>query len=49
MGIGDYIILSVLFLWLLAVILFLWKKKKSGKCIGCSGGDCGVCGIKSQK
>lgn len=48
MRIRDFIMLAVIFLWFVMVIYYLYKKKKSGRCIGCSGGDCSIC-KKSEK
>ena len=42
MGIGDFIVLSVLALWLITAVCHTRKRKKSGKCIGC-GGNCAGC------
>lgn len=49
MRIRDFLLLGMLLLWLMAVIFYLWKKRKEGKCIGCAGGDCGACGRKEPK
>ena len=42
MSLGDLIILAALFLWLLLSVRYMRKRRKSGKCIGCSG-DCTAC------
>lgn len=42
MSLGDILILAVLFLWLLLSFRYMRKRRKSGKCIGCSG-DCNAC------
>lgn len=49
MRVLDYILLAVIFLWLWLVLLNLYKKKKSGRCIGCIGGNCVMCDKKTQK
>ena len=38
----DFLILAILLLWILLSIRWMWRRKKSGKCIGC-GGDCSTC------
>lgn len=49
MSILDYVLLMLIFLWLALVLFFIHKKKKSGRCIGCSGGNCEMCNKKVQK
>ena len=49
MKIMDCVIIAAILLWLAGVIIFLYKKKKSGACIGCSGGSCSICNKKRQK
>lgn len=49
MRVLDYILLAVIFLWLGLVLLTLYKKKKAGRCIGCSGGNCVICDKKTHK
>lgn len=48
MGVLDYLLLGLLFLWLSAVAVHMWKRKKTGGpggCAGCSGcAGCGKCG-----
>ena len=41
----DFILIGLVLLWLVAVCIFLRKRKKSGKCVGCSGcdGNCSGC------
>lgn len=43
MGIGDVVILAVLFVWIGIVLAFFRKRKKQGKCISCIGCSSG-CG-----
>ncbi|MBQ6884462.1 MAG: FeoB-associated Cys-rich membrane protein [Clostridia bacterium] len=42
---GDYIVLGIVAVVLIAVIIYIVKQKKNGtKCIGCpSGKKCGSC------
>lgn len=49
MRILDYLLMTLIFLWLAFVLFSLYKKKKSGHCIGCSGGNCMICDKKAQK
>ena len=42
MSLGDIIILAVLLIWLALSLRYMRKRRKSGKCIGCSG-DCTAC------
>ncbi len=42
MGLGDYAILTGLAIWLIIVVRFIWRRKKQGGCIGCSGENCTV-------
>lgn len=47
MGTGDFFVLGIVAFWLVFVLVYLWKKKKAGKCIGCGGCDgsgCSKCG-----
>jgi len=43
---GDYIVLGIVAVVLIAVIIYIVKQKKNGaKCIGCPlGGKCSSCG-----
>lgn len=49
MNILDYLLLILIFLWLVLVLVLAYKKKKAGRCIGCSGGNCTICNKKVQK
>ena len=49
MKIGDIIILTVIALWLIAALIWAWKRKKAGKCIGCSACDSGACSSCPKK
>lgn len=42
MSLGDIIILAVLLIWLALSLRYMQKRRKSGKCTGCSG-DCTAC------
>lgn len=44
----DCIVLALIALWVAFSIRSMWKRKKSGKCIGCSG-DCGSCPSAQQR
>ena len=49
MSIGDYIILGILTVIVVAIIMYLVKQKKNGaKCIGCPSG-CKACGDSKNK
>lgn len=43
MRIADIMVLVFVGCWLLAVLVYLIRKKKNGGCLGCSGGGCGDC------
>ncbi|CDF41914.1 FeoB-associated Cys-rich membrane protein [Roseburia sp. BX0805] len=43
MNLIDGLVLLFLFLWGILAARASWKKKRSGKCAGCSG-NCGSCG-----
>jgi len=43
MGIADIAVLVFVGVWLLAAVVYFITKKKSGRCIGCSGGGCEGC------
>lgn len=47
MGIFDYIILAVIVLAAAAAVVYMVKRKRQGKCIGCSG-DCSQCGYRKK-
>lgn len=57
MGIGDYIILAIVAVILIAIIIYIVRQKKKGvKCIGCQVGckACenakkGCCGCNTQQ
>ncbi|MGI6014409.1 MAG: FeoB-associated Cys-rich membrane protein [Oscillospiraceae bacterium] len=38
----DFLVIAILVLWTLLSIRWMWRRKKSGKCIGCCG-DCSTC------
>ncbi|MCQ2462139.1 MAG: FeoB-associated Cys-rich membrane protein [Clostridia bacterium] len=42
MGAADYVILSLIALAVIFAVVYMAKRKKQGKCIGC-GGDCAQC------
>lgn len=47
MGAGDFFVIGIVALWLISALIYLWKKKKAGKCIGCGGcgeSGCSRCG-----
>lgn len=48
MNILDIIIIAVLFFWAIASIIYMIKRKKSGKNITC-GGDCSKCAGSCKK
>lgn len=49
MSIGDYIILGILAIIVVAIISYLIKQKKKGvKCIGCPSG-CKACGDSKKE
>ena len=35
MRIRDFVLLGLLMLWLAAALVFWWKKRKNGHCLGC--------------
>ena len=45
MRVRDYVLLGIICVCVVVVLVVLYKKKKSGRCIGC-GGDCSECGHK---
>lgn len=42
----DCIILGIVLTAVIIAVRYMYKKKKSGKCIGCSG-DCSHCEFRS--
>lgn len=49
MGMNDFVVLAVIIAWIAAAVCYIHKKRKSGRCIGCSGGVCDMCKRKKQK
>lgn len=47
MNIYDYIILSIVALLFIAAVIYLIKRRKSGKTF--CGGDCKSCGLCAEK
>lgn len=48
MRIRDYVLLGIILVCVVLVLVALYKKKKTGRCIGCSG-NCAMCDSKMQK
>lgn len=52
MRLGDILILGLVAVWILAALFWMYKRKKSGQCIGCSGCDgshCASCNVKKKE
>lgn len=52
MGLGDFLILGLIVVWLGATIIYMKKRKKTGGCSGCAGcsrSSCKGCGNRYEK
>ncbi|MBQ0097957.1 MAG: FeoB-associated Cys-rich membrane protein [Oscillospiraceae bacterium] len=48
MNIFDYIIILVLAVLVFFAVRYIVKRKKDGKCVGCSCSNCELCKSKKQ-
>lgn len=48
MTVADIILLSVIAVCVILAVIYIIKRRKSGKCIGCSG-DCSQCGVHKKQ
>lgn len=48
MKVLDYILLALIAAAFVGALVFLWKSKKAGKCIGCGGQGCPHCEKKND-
>jgi len=44
----EWLLLGLLALWVIVSILWMRKRRKKGRCIGC-GGDCSRCAYRGNR
>ncbi|MDY4618271.1 MAG: FeoB-associated Cys-rich membrane protein [Lachnospiraceae bacterium] len=49
MGILDYILIIIIGIAVFFALFSMWKKRKNGGCMGCSGENCVYCKKKEKE
>lgn len=45
----DFVIVGIILIWLIAVLIYMIRRKKKGGCIGCNSCGCENCKKKGDR